>query len=168
MKITVCRKAHFNAAHKLHNKNWSKEENTKVFGKCSNENFHGHNYELIVKIYGEIDQNTGILIYYLKKLLKKKLKKNSIKNLNLDIPYFKNIIPTTENLAIYIWKKLNKAIDLNCKITVVLYETLETLLNIQVKKLRVRYDTGITFPLKKLEPLFAKSKINSAISLGLT
>lgn len=126
MKITVCRKAHFNAAHKLHNKNWSKEENTKVFGKCSNENFHGHNYELIVKIYGEIDQNTGMVIdlSYLKKIIEKEIEEElDHRNLNLDIPYFKNIIPTTENLAIYIWKKLNKAIELNCKITVVLYET---------------------------------------------
>ena len=126
MKITVCRKAHFNAAHKLHNKNWSKEENTKVFGKCSNENFHGHNYELIVKIYGEIDQNTGMVIdlSFLKKIIEKEIEEElDHKNLNLDIPYFKKIIPTTENLAIYIWKKLNKAIELNCKITVVLYET---------------------------------------------
>ena len=126
MKTTVCRKAHFNAAHKLHNKNWSKEKNINVFGKCSNENFHGHNYELIVKIYGEIDQNTGMVIdlSFLKKIIEKEIEEElDHKNLNLDIPYFKNIIPTTENLAIYIWKKLNKAIDLNCKITVVLYET---------------------------------------------
>tara|TARA_B000000441_G_scaffold122452_1_gene98258 strand:- start:99 stop:506 length:408 start_codon:yes stop_codon:yes gene_type:complete len=126
MKTTVCRKAHFNAAHKLHNENWSKEKNINVFGKCSNENFHGHNYELIVKIYGEIDQNTGMVIdlSYLKKIIEKEIEEElDHKNLNLDIPYFKNIIPTTENLAIYIWKKLNKAIDLNCKITVVLYET---------------------------------------------
>ena len=126
MKTTVCRKAHFNAAHKLHNKNWSKEKNINVFGKCSNENFHGHNYELIVKIYGEIDQNTGMVIdlSYLKKIIEKEIEEElDHKNLNLDIPYFKKIIPTTENLAIYIWKKLNKAIELNCKITVVLYET---------------------------------------------
>ena len=126
MKITVCRKAHFNAAHKLHNENWSKEKNINVFAKCSNENFHGHNYELIVKIYGEIDQNTGMVIdlSYLKKIIEKEIEEElDHKNLNLDIPYFKKIIPTTENLAIYIWKKLNKAIELNCKITVVLYET---------------------------------------------
>ena len=126
MKTTVCRKAHFNAAHKLHNQNWSKEKNINVFGKCSNENFHGHNYELIVKIYGEIDQNTGMVIdlSYLKKIIEKEIEEElDHKNLNLDIPYFKNLIPTTENLAIYIWKKLNKAIELNCKITVVLYET---------------------------------------------
>ena len=126
MKTTVCRKAHFNAAHKLHNQNWSKEKNINVFGKCSNENFHGHNYELIVKIYGEIDQNTGMVIdlSYLKKIIEKEIEEElDHKNLNLDIPYFKNLIPTTENLAIYIWKKLNKAIELNCEITVVLYET---------------------------------------------
>ena len=126
MKTTVCRKAHFNAAHKLHNKNWSKEKNINVFGKCSNENFHGHNYELIVKIYGEIDQNTGMVIdlSYLKKIIEKEIEEElDHKNLNLDIPYFKNIIPTTENLAVYIWKKLNRAIVLNCKITIILYET---------------------------------------------
>jgi len=126
MKITVCRKAHFNAAHKLYNKNWSKEKNKKSFGRCSNENFHGHNYELIVKIFGEIDQNTGMVIdlSFLKKIIEKEIEEElDHRNLNLDIPYFKNIIPTTENLAIYIWKKLNKAIQLNCKITVVLYET---------------------------------------------
>jgi len=126
MKITVCRKAHFNAAHKLYNKNWSKEKNKKSFGRCSNENFHGHNYELIVKIFGEIDQNTGMVIdlSFLKKIIEKEIEEDlDHRNLNLDIPYFKNIIPTTENLAIYIWKKLNKAIQLNCKITVVLYET---------------------------------------------
>tara|TARA_B100001175_G_C19136484_1_gene461483 strand:- start:65 stop:472 length:408 start_codon:yes stop_codon:yes gene_type:complete len=126
MKITVCRKAHFNAAHKLFNKKWSKNENIKVFGKCSNENFHGHNYELIVKIYGEIDKATGMVIdlSLLKKIIEKEIEEElDHKNLNLDIPYFKKTIPTTENLAIYIWKKLNKAIELNCKITVILYET---------------------------------------------
>ena len=126
MKITVCRKAHFNAAHKLFNKKWSKNENNKVFGKCSNENFHGHNYELIVKIYGEIDKATGMVIdlSLLKKIIEKEIEEElDHKNLNLDIPYFKKTIPTTENLAIYIWKKLNKAIELNCKITVILYET---------------------------------------------
>ena len=126
MKITVCRKAHFNAAHKLFNKKWSENENIKVFGKCSNENFHGHNYELIVKIYGEIDKATGMVIdlSLLKKIIEKEIEEElDHKNLNLDIPYFKKTIPTTENLAIYIWKKLNKAIELNCKITVILYET---------------------------------------------
>ena len=61
MKITICRKAHFNAAHKLFNKNWSKEKNSEIFGKCSHENYHGHNYELIVKLRGEIDNETGMV-----------------------------------------------------------------------------------------------------------
>jgi len=126
MKITVCRKTHFNAAHKLFNKSWSKQKNIKVFGKCSNENFHGHNYELTVKIYGEINKITGMVIdlNILKKIIKKEIEDElDHKNLNLDIPYFKKMIPSTENLAIYIWKKLNKAIELNCKISVILYET---------------------------------------------
>ncbi len=126
MKITVCRKTHFNAAHKLYNKSWSKQKNIKVFGKCSNENFHGHNYELTVKIYGEINKTTGMVIdlNILKKIIKKEIEDElDHKNLNLDIPYFKKMIPSTENLAIYIWEKLNKAIELNCKISVILYET---------------------------------------------
>jgi len=126
MKITVCRKTHFNAAHKLFNKSWSKQKNIKVFGKCSNENFHGHNYELTVKIYGEMNKITGMVIdlNILKKIIKNEIEDElDHKNLNLDIPYFKKMIPSTENLAIYIWKKLNKAIELNCKISVILYET---------------------------------------------
>ena len=98
----------------------------KIFGKCCNENFHGHNYDLIVKIYGEINKATGMVmnLSILKKIIKNEIEdKLDHKNLNLDIPYFKNTIPSTENLAIYIWKKLNKAIDLDCKISVVLYET---------------------------------------------
>tara|TARA_B100001939_G_C16633988_1_gene484678 strand:- start:123 stop:530 length:408 start_codon:yes stop_codon:yes gene_type:complete len=126
MKITVCRKAHFNAAHKLYNKNWSKEKNTATFGKCSNDNFHGHNYELIVKLYGEIDKETG-MVFDLAKL--KGIIKSEVedlldhKNLNIDIPYFNDKIPTTENLSIFIWEKLRKAIDIDCKISVILYET---------------------------------------------
>ena len=126
MKITICRKAHFNAAHKLYNKNWSKEKNTEIFGKCSNDNFHGHNYELIVKLNGEIDKDTG-MVFDLAKL--KAIIKTEVedlldhKNLNIDIPYFSEKIPTTENLSIFIWKKLRKAIDIDCKISVILYET---------------------------------------------
>ena len=126
MKITICRKAHFNAAHKLYNKNWSKEKNTEIFGKCSNDNFHGHNYELIVKLHGEIDKDTG-MVFDLGKL--KAIIKTEVedlldhKNLNIDIPYFSEKIPTTENLSIFIWKKLRKAIDIDCKISVILYET---------------------------------------------
>ena len=126
MKITICRKSHFNSAHKLYNKKWSKEKNLKVFGKCSYENFHGHNYELIVKLYGEINEDTGMLMDLsdLKKIIKDEVEeKLDHKNLNLDIDYFKDKITSTENLAIYIWNRLNDAINIECKLTVILYET---------------------------------------------
>jgi len=126
MKITICRKSHFNSAHKLYNKTWSKEKNLKVFGKCSYENFHGHNYELIVKLYGEINEDTGMLMDLsdLKKIIKDEVEeKLDHKNLNLDIDYFKDKITSTENLAIYIWNRLNDAINIECKLTIILYET---------------------------------------------
>lgn len=126
MKVTICRKAHFNAAHKLYNKNWSKEKNREIFGKCSNENYHGHNYELIVKLRGEIDNDTGMVfdLGKLKNIIKIEVEDLlDHKNLNMDIPHFKETIPTTENLSIFIWGKLKKAIDIDCEISVILYET---------------------------------------------
>ena len=126
MRISICRKGHFNAAHRLYNNNWSKEKNKKVFGICSNENFHGHNYELTVKIYGELDKETGMVfeLKRMKDIIKKEVEDVlDHKNLNLDIPYFKNVVPTTENLAIFIWKKLYDAFKIDCKLTVILYET---------------------------------------------
>ena len=126
MKVTVSRKAHFNAAHKLFRSDWTDEKNFEVFGKCSNKNFHGHNYELIVSLTGEIDNETGY-VYDLGKL--KNIVKNEVedyldhKNLNLDIPYFKDLIPSTENLAIFIWNRLKDAIDIECDLSIVLYET---------------------------------------------
>lgn len=126
MKVTICRKAHFNAAHKLYNKNWSNERNREVFGKCSNENYHGHNYELIVKLRGEIDRDTGMVydLGDLKNIIKTEIEDLlDHKNLNIDIPYFNDIIPTTENLSVFIWNKLRNAIELDCEISVILYET---------------------------------------------
>ena len=126
MKVSICRKGHFNAAHRLYNNNWSKEKNKKVFGICSNENFHGHNYELTVKIYGELDKETGMVfeLKRMKDIIKKEVEDVlDHKNLNLDIPHFKNVVPTTENLAIFIWKKLYDAFKIDCKLTVILYET---------------------------------------------
>ena len=126
MRVSICRKGHFNAAHRLYNKDWSKEKNKKVFGICSNENFHGHNYELTVKIYGELDKETGMVFEHkrMKDIIKKEVEDVlDHKNLNLDIPYFKNVVPTTENLAIFIWKKLYDAFKIDCKLTVILYET---------------------------------------------
>ena len=126
MKITVCRRAHFNSAHRLANHSWSKEKNLEVFGKCSYDNYHGHNYELIVKLRGEIDPVTGMVIDLsdLKKIIKVEVEDLlDHKNLNLDIPHFKNLIPSTENLAIFIWNKLRNAIKTECDLSVILYET---------------------------------------------
>ena len=126
MKITICRKSHFNAAHKLYNPIWSKEKNLDVFGRCSYENYHGHNYELIVKFEGEIDQDTGMVMDLsdLKKIIAREVEDVlDHKNLNLDIDYFKDKIPSTENLAVFIWNKLNDSIELEGKLSIVLYET---------------------------------------------
>tara|TARA_A100001011_G_scaffold29350_1_gene28451 strand:- start:3153 stop:3563 length:411 start_codon:yes stop_codon:yes gene_type:complete len=126
MKITICRKSHFNAAHKLYNPIWSKEKNLDVFGRCSYENYHGHNYELIVKFEGEIDQDTGMVMDLsdLKKIIVREVEDVlDHKNLNLDIDYFKDKIPTTENLAVFVWNKLNDSIELEGKLSIVLYET---------------------------------------------
>jgi 6-pyruvoyltetrahydropterin/6-carboxytetrahydropterin synthase len=126
MKITICRKSHFNAAHKLYNPIWSKEKNLDVFGRCSYENFHGHNYELIVKFEGEIDLDTGMVMDLsdLKKIIVREVEDVlDHKNLNLDIDYFKDKIPSTENLAVFIWNKLNDSIELEGNLSIVLYET---------------------------------------------
>ena len=106
MDITVSRKAHFNAAHTLHNKNWSDQENNKEFGKCSNPNYHGHNYELIVNITGKINSETGYVydLGKLKKLIKVEVEDRlDHKNLNLDVKYFSKINPTAENICVYIY-----------------------------------------------------------------
>ena len=106
MEITVSRKAHFNAAHRLHNKNWTDEKNQKIFGKCNYQNYHGHNYELIVSVTGEINPETGYVIDMgeLKKIIKNEIEERlDHKNLNLDVPYFSNIIPSAENICIYIY-----------------------------------------------------------------
>jgi 6-pyruvoyltetrahydropterin/6-carboxytetrahydropterin synthase len=126
MTLTVSRKAHFNAAHKLFRPDWSDEKNNQVFGKCSNKNFHGHNYELIISLTGEVDYETGYVydIGKLKSIIKSEIEDYlDHKNLNLDIDYFKDKIPSTENLAVFIWNKLNDSIELEGKLSIVLYET---------------------------------------------
>ena len=126
MKVTVSRKAHFNAAHKLFRSDWSDEKNKKVFGKCANENYHGHNYELIVSLTGEINKETGY-VYDLGKL--KNIIKDEVeeyldhKNLNLDIDDFKTINPSAENIAILIYNKLIPHFDENYELKITLYET---------------------------------------------
>ena len=126
MKIAVFRKEHFNAAHRLYNPGWSDEKNDRVFGKCNNPNFHGHNYDLIVKLTGEPDPETGYV--YDMKLLSDLIKENVIKkfdhkNLNLDTEEFKSLNPTAENIARVIWEILRGKIEDQYELKVTLYET---------------------------------------------
>ncbi len=126
MSLTVYRKAHFNAAHRLFREDWSDEKNKEVFGKCSNPNYHGHNYELIVGLTGKVDPETGYLIDL--KILKNVIKDEvedpfDHKNLNKEVPEFKNLNPTLENIAIVIWNKLRARLDSKFGISVELYET---------------------------------------------
>jgi 6-pyruvoyltetrahydropterin/6-carboxytetrahydropterin synthase len=126
MKVTVSRKAHFNAAHRLYRKDWSMEKNDAIFGKCNNLNYHGHNYELIVSVTGEIDQETGFVIdvKILADLIKLHIEDAfDHKNLNLDVPDFENLNPTAENICVVIWQKLRTHINVNLDLEVVLYET---------------------------------------------
>ena len=126
MSITVYRKSHFNAAHRLYRPDWDDQKNNDVFGKCNNPNFHGHNYALEVGITGEVDPETGYLIDIkkLKTIMKEEVEDYlDHKNLNLDVPEFKVINPTMENIAIFIWNKLRDKLEDDFKISVTLYET---------------------------------------------
>jgi 6-pyruvoyltetrahydropterin/6-carboxytetrahydropterin synthase len=126
MKVKVSRKAHFNAAHRLYRRDWSFEKNDTVFGLCNNPNYHGHNYELVVSITGEIDQETGFVIdmKVLKDLIKEKIEDQlDHKNLNVEVEWFKTVNPTAENIAVYIWNQLRPFIAASNQLEVVLYET---------------------------------------------
>ena len=125
-KISVFRKEHFNAAHRLHNPALSLEENARIFGKCNYPNYHGHNYDLIVQVTGEINPETGYLMDM--KVLSDLIKEHVTEvfdhhNLNLDIEEFKKLIPTAENIAIVIYNKLRPHIDTNKELKIKLYET---------------------------------------------
>ncbi len=125
-KIAVFRKEHFNAAHRLHNPELSDEENALIFGKCNYPNYHGHNYELIVKVTGETDPKTGYVIdlKLLSDILKKHiLEKFDHKNLNLDTEEFKNLNPTAENIAMVIHAILSEKLDKRYALKITLYET---------------------------------------------
>ena len=126
MKIAISRKEHFNAAHRLHNPSWSDEKNQKVFGKCNNPNYHGHNYELIVTLIGDPDPETGYV--FDTKVLSDIIRDNvsarfDHKNLNLDIENFKNLNPTAENIAVVIWNILRPLIPSHLDLRVKLFET---------------------------------------------
>ena len=126
MTVKVSRQAHFNAAHRLYRADWSFDKNQEVFGLCNNPNYHGHNYELIVSVTGEIDPITGYVMdmKVLKDLIKSEVE-NAFdhKNLNLEVPEFKEMNPTAENIAVVIYNKLRPHIGADKDIEIVLYET---------------------------------------------
>ena len=125
-KVAVFRKEHFNSAHRLHNPHWSDEKNQAIFGLCNNPNFHGHNYELIVKVVGETDPDTGYVIDLkkLSDLIKQEvLNKFDHKNLNLDTKEFANLNPTAENIAVVIYDLLKAKLANHLDLQIRLYET---------------------------------------------
>lgn len=126
MEVTVSRKAHFNAAHRLHNKQWSAEKNNKVFGLCNNEHYHGHNYDLIVSVTGKINPETGYVIdmKWLKNLIKDQVESRfDHKNLNLQTQEFKELNPTAENIAVKIYELLKAELPQDLKLKITLFET---------------------------------------------
>ncbi len=126
MKVTVSRKAHFNAAHRLYRKDWTDAQNENIFGKCANPHYHGHNYELIVHVKGTIDPETGYVMdmKVLKDLIKAEVEdKMDHKNLNEEVVEFLNLIPTAENMAVVIYNWLKPHLDQEHVLSVTLYET---------------------------------------------
>lgn len=126
MRISVFRRAHFNAVHRLYLSAWSEEQNQEAFGVCSNHNYHGHNYELEVKVTGEVDEKTGYLIDMkkLKALIHEHIEQRfDHKNLNLDTEEFRTLNPTAENICYVIWSILRQHLDQRFDLTVRLYET---------------------------------------------
>lgn len=126
MKVTVSRKSHFNAAHQLVNPNWDKQKNEQVFGKCSNPYYHGHNYEIIVSITGEIDPETGFVISIdeLKKIIETEVEDYlDHKNLNIEVLEFKTLNPTAENIVVVIWNRIKAKLNPTLALKVTLFET---------------------------------------------
>jgi 6-pyruvoyltetrahydropterin/6-carboxytetrahydropterin synthase len=126
MKVTVIRKATFNAAHRLYKKEWSDEKNLQVFGKCSYPNFHGHNYTVFAHVTGDIREETGMVVdlKWLSDLIKTEVQDRfDHRNLNLDTEEFKDLIPTAENIAVVVWNILRKKIDDKFHLKIILHET---------------------------------------------
>lgn len=126
MRVTVSRHAHFNAAHRLHNATWDTEKNKMVFGKCNNPRYHGHNYELIVHVTGEIDPFTGYVVdmKWLADTIKEEIEDRfDHKNLNEETEEFKELNPTAENIAVVIWNILRPKIKIDHDLKITLYET---------------------------------------------
>lgn len=125
-KTAITRREYFNAAHRLHNVLWSNEKNSEIFGKCNNANYHGHNYELELKVIGFINEDTGYVIdtKKLSDLIKTNiLEKFDHKNLNLDVEEFKVLNPTAENIAMVIYTILRPLIEEQYELKIKLYET---------------------------------------------
>lgn len=134
MKVTVYRKSHFNAAHRLHVADWSEEKNDEIFGKCNKPNYHGHNYVMEVKLTGDIDPVTGYVIDLgiLKQIINEEIvDRFDHRNLNLDVPDFKDLNPTVENIAVVIYNRLRKRLDNNLVLGVRLYETERNFVDIE-------------------------------------
>ena len=126
MRVTVSRKAHFNAAHRLYRKDWSFEKNDEIFGKCNNPNFHGHNYELIASVTGDIDKETGYVVdvKVLKDIIKSEVEDAfDHKNLNVEVPEFKDLNPTAENIVVVIYNKIKPKLNPDFDLEITLYET---------------------------------------------
>lgn len=125
-KVAVFRKEHFNAAHRLHNPAWTDEENVRIFGKCNNPHYHGHNYDLIVKVTGEVNPETGFVIdlKVLSDLIQTEVTDRfDHKNLNLDTEEFQNVNPTAENIAVVIYNRLRNKLKPELELKIRLYET---------------------------------------------
>jgi len=125
-RVTVHRKAHFNAAHRLYRKDWTDDKNFDVFSKCSNEYFHGHNYELIVSLTGEVDKETGYVydLGVLSKIIKAEVEDYlDHKNLNIQVPEFKDLNPTAEYISVVIYNRLRKHLPEHLDLEITLYET---------------------------------------------
>lgn len=124
-RVSVYRIEHFNAAHQLHVKEWSEEKNKEIFGKCNNPHYHGHNYEIHVRVTGEVDPVTGYVIdmKILGEITREVIKKFDHKNLNLDVPEFAQLNPTAENIIVVLYDKLREKIDKSLDLHIRLYET---------------------------------------------
>ena len=147
MKITVYRKAHFNAAHRLHEPNLTEKENEALFGKCNNPYYHGHNYELIVGVTGEVDPKTGYLIdmKVLADLIKAEVEDYmDHKNLNEQVAEFKTLNPTAEHIAYVIWNRLRVKLNTSFNLKVTLYETPRNFVEYCGDKARPKIHNGRT------------------------
>ena len=125
-RVAVYRKEHFNAAHRLYNPAWDGPTNETIFGKCANPNYHGHNYDLVVKVTGQVDKDTGYVMDM--KELSDLIKEHVLdvfdhKNLNMDVSYFASLIPTAENICIVIYNILRQRIEQQFELQIRLYET---------------------------------------------